>query len=41
MNSNFDKPIIISKKISADLLTPVLALIKVKNQFPNHHFLFE
>ena len=32
---------IISKQIPADLLTPVLALIKVKNQFPNHHFLFE
>ncbi len=32
---------VISKQIPADLLTPVLALIKVKNQFPNHHFLFE
>lgn len=32
---------IIHKQIPADLLTPVLALIKVKNQFPKHHFLFE
>jgi len=41
MNKDSEKPTIISKQIPADLLTPVLALIKVKNQFPNHHFLFE
>ena len=32
---------IISKQIPADLLTPVLALIKVKHHFSNYHFLFE
>jgi len=41
MSNNLNGSNIISKQISADLLTPVLALIKVKNQFPNHHFLFE
>ncbi|MFT6331958.1 MAG: anthranilate synthase component 1 [Lentimonas sp.] len=34
-------PIITSKQISADLLTPVLALLKIKKHFPKHHFLFE
>jgi anthranilate synthase component 1 len=32
---------IISRQISADLLTPVLALLKIQRQFPSHHFLFE
>ncbi len=32
---------IISKQISADLLTPVLALLKIKSKYPSHHFLFE
>ncbi len=40
-SNNLSDATIISKQIPADLLTPVLALIKVKNQFPNHHFLFE
>ena len=32
---------IICKQISADLLTPVSALIRVKSQFSQYHFLFE
>ncbi|MFT6077604.1 MAG: anthranilate synthase component 1 [Myxococcota bacterium] len=32
---------IISKQISADLLTPVLALLKIQDQYSSHHFLFE
>ena len=32
---------IISEQISADLLTPVLALLKIQNQYPSHHFLLE
>ena len=32
---------IISRQISADLLTPVLALLKIESKFPSHHFLFE
>lgn len=32
---------IISKQIAADLLTPVLALLKIKNTYPDYHFLFE
>lgn len=32
---------IISKQISADLLTPVLALLKIQSQFPDYHFLLE
>jgi anthranilate synthase component 1 len=40
MNNNFGNNIF-SKQIPADLLTPVLALIKVKNKFSKHHFLFE
>ena len=37
----FKKPTIISKQIPADLLTPVLALIKIKKKFSDYHFLFE
>jgi anthranilate synthase component 1 len=40
-NNLLAKPAIISRQISADLLTPVLALIKIKQQFVDHHFLFE
>ena len=29
------------KKISSDVVTPVLALLKVSQQFSSHHFLFE
>jgi len=29
------------KKIPADVVTPVLALLKIAKHFPNHHFLFE
>lgn len=32
---------IVSKQISADLLTPVLALLKIQEKFPTNHFLFE
>lgn len=32
---------ILSKQISADLLTPVLALLKIKEKFATNHFLFE
>jgi anthranilate synthase component 1 len=32
---------IASKQISADLITPVLALLKIQNQFPTYHFLLE
>ena len=29
------------KKIPADIITPVLALMKISQHFPKHHFLFE
>ncbi|MBP7710064.1 MAG: anthranilate synthase component I [Rickettsiales bacterium] len=32
---------VLFKKISADIITPVLASLKVSKHFPNHHFLFE
>ncbi len=32
---------VLFKKISADIITPVLASLKVAKHFPNHHFLFE
>ncbi|MES2677132.1 MAG: anthranilate synthase component I [Pseudomonadota bacterium] len=41
MSNNLLTTQIISQQISADLLTPVLALLKIESQFPSHHFLFE
>jgi anthranilate synthase component 1 len=32
---------LIFKKISSDIITPVLASLKISQKFPNHHFLFE
>ncbi len=41
MSNNSDNTKIISRQISADLLTPVLALLKIESQYSSHHFLFE
>lgn len=35
------QPTVISKQIPADLLTPVLALLKIQKQFSDYHFLLE
>lgn len=32
---------VLFKKIPADVITPVLAQLKITKHFPNHHFLFE
>lgn len=52
MNFNFSKnefdsilkesgTAVLFKKIPADIITPVLACLKVEKHFPKHHFLFE
>jgi anthranilate synthase component 1 len=32
---------VLFKKISSDIITPVLASLKISKHYPNHHFLFE
>ena len=36
-----DGAAILFEKISSDVITPVMAMMKIEQNFPKHHFLFE